>query len=86
MIVEFFPDGYIALSKELATGLHSGLEKKLGNHAMDDVDIKLAEIASHCSIVLNGTYTLEERNKLCFILAGRLEVLREIAPPQTILQ
>lgn len=86
MIIEFFPEGYIALNKELATGLHGGLERKLNNHAADDTDIKLAEIASHCSIVLNGAYTIEERDKLCFILAGRLEVLRELAPPQVILQ
>lgn len=86
MIIEFFPEGYIALNKELACGMHEGLCKKLNNHAVDDIDVKLAEIASHCSVVLDGTYTLEEREKLCFILAGRLEVLREIAPPQTILQ
>ena len=86
MIIEFFPSGYIALNKELATDLHAGLQRKLNNHAVDDTDIRLAEIASHCSVVLNGTYTIEERNKLCFILAGRLEVLREIAPPQVILQ
>ena len=86
MIIEYFPDGYNALSKELATGLHSGLEKKLSNHPVDEVDIKLAEIASHCSIVLNGTYTLEARDKLCFLLAGRLEVLRELPSAQVILQ
>lgn len=81
---EMFPEGYIALNKELATGLHPKLEKLLANHPADETDIKLAEIASYCSIALDATYTLAERDKLCFILAGRLEVLRELPPAQTV--
>ena len=81
---ELFPEGYIALNRELATRLHPKLEVLLKNHSVDDVDIKLAEIASYCSVVLDGTYTIEERDRLCFILAGRLEVLREIPDSQNI--
>lgn len=84
--IEFFPDGYIALNRELATGLHPKLEKLLEKHPADEVDIKLAEIALYCSVALDATYTLAERDKLCFILAGRLETLRELADPQIILQ
>ena len=75
-----FPEGYIALNKELASGFHSALEAKLANHPVDEVDIRLAEIATHCSVILDGIYTLAERDHLCAVLAGRLEVLREIAP------
>ena len=78
VILEFFPPGFIALQKELATGLHRELERKLANHGAAETELKLAEIAMHCSVVLNGTYTLEEREHLCYVLAGRLEVLREI--------
>ena len=82
---EFFPAGYIALNKELATGLHPKLEKLLANHRGEDlVDIRLAEIANYCLVALDATYTLAERDKLCFILAGRLEALRELPSPQTI--
>jgi len=84
--MEFFPEGFIALNKELATGLHKNLEVKLGNHPPHEVDTRLAEIADHCYVVLDGTYTLAERDKLCYILAGRLEVLRDVAPPEIILQ
>lgn len=77
-ILEFFPPGYISLQKELSTGLHKSLEAKLANHPPDELDMKLAEIAMHCSVVIDGTYTLEEREHLCWVLAGRLEVLREI--------
>jgi hypothetical protein len=85
MRFEMFPEGYQALNRELATGLHPKLEKLLANHRADDVDVKLAEIASYCQVILDGTYTLAERDKLCFILAGRLEVLREIPQSQNII-
>ena len=75
---EMFPEGFIALQKELATGLHPRLEKLLANHPADETDIKLSEIAAYCSVALDGTYTIAERDKLCFVLAGRLEVLREM--------
>jgi hypothetical protein len=73
-----FPEGYIALNKELATGLHSKLEQILSNYPSDEVDIRLARIAAYTGIVLDGVYTLAERDKLCFMIAGRLEVLREL--------
>lgn len=83
---EMFPEGYIALNKELATGLHPKLEKLLANHPADETDIKLAEIANYCLIALDATYTLAERDKLCFILAGRLEAMRELPAPTIVIQ
>lgn len=82
---EFFPEGFITLAQEIATGLHPKLEKLLANHPMEDVDVKLAEIAAYCSVALDATYTLAERDKLCYILTGRLEVLRELPNPGIIL-
>jgi hypothetical protein len=66
--------------------LHPQLEKLLANHPVNEWEIKLAEIAAYCGVLLNDTYHPEDLNKLGFILAGRLEVLREIAPAQTIIQ
>jgi len=83
--IEMFPDGYVALNKELATGYHPKLEALLAQHPATETDIRLSQIAVYCGVVLDGTYTLEERNQLCAILAGRLEVLREIIPAQTII-
>lgn len=85
MILEFFPDGLIALQKELATGFHPTLVQKLGNHRPEDWEIKIAEIALHCSVILDDTYQVEDLDKLGFILAGRLEVLREVIPAQNII-
>ena len=76
--LDFFPDGMVALNRELATGLHSTLEAKLANHPASEVEIRLAEIASHCSVLLDGVYGPEQISELCAILAGRLEVLREL--------
>ena len=77
---EYFPDGVIALNKELASGYHGALMQKLDNHPSAETEIRLAEIASHCSVVLNGVYGPAQIDELAAILAGRLEVLRELAP------
>lgn len=82
--IEMFPEGYIALNAELATGYHPKLGILLERQPVDEVDIKLAIIAHYCAILLDGTYTLEERDKLCHILVGRLQVLREFIPAQEI--
>lgn len=83
---EMLPEGYIALNKELATGLHPKLEAEFVRTELpiEDVDMRLSMISGYCGVVLDGTYTLEERDKLCFVLAGRLEALRE-APAGIIL-
>ena len=85
MIQVLLPEGLIALNVELATGLHPKLAARLANHPADEWEIKLAEIASYCAVVLDGTYSAEEIDRLGFILAGRLEVLRELPAPQTII-
>lgn len=85
MIIEMFPEGYQALNAELATGLHPKLEGLLGEHPVDEIDVKLSIIAHYCAILLDGVYTIEERDHLCHLLVGRLQVLREIPKAQTII-
>ena len=57
---QMFPEGYIALNRELSTGLHPKLEKLLQQQPADEIDIKLAQIAAYCSVILDGTYTIAE--------------------------
>lgn len=83
--IEFFPEGVILLNRELATGLHPKLEARLANHPADETEIRLAEIASYCGVVVNGVYEPDQIAELCAILSGRLEVLREIPVAQKIL-
>jgi hypothetical protein len=80
-----YPEGLIALNAEIATGLHPKLEARLSNHPAAEWEIKLAEIASYCSVVLDGTYAADQISELGHILAGRLEVLRELPRAQTII-
>lgn len=81
--IEMFPEGYILLNKELATGYHPKLEYNLSNYPVDEIDIRLATVATYCGIVMDGAYTLESRSELCAILAGRLEMLRDLAAKHT---
>ena len=83
-VVEMFTEGMILLNQELATGLHPKLEKLLANHPPNEWEIRIAEIASYCGVVLDDVYTKEDFNKLGAILAGRLEVLRELPPAEVI--
>lgn len=79
--IQMFPDGIIALNRELASGYHPTLARKLANHPADEVEVRLAEIAQHCSVALDGIYGSEQIDELSAILAGRLEVLRELVAP-----
>lgn len=77
VIVEFFPDGFIALNKELSSGYHSSLIPLLEGTPVDEIDEKIAKIAVYCGVILDGIYTVQERSILCSTLAGRLELLRD---------
>jgi hypothetical protein len=81
---EMFPEGFISLNRELATGLHPKLEHILSQQPVTEVDIRLSAIALYCGVVLDDTYTLADRDKLCYVLAGRLEVLRELPSSNTL--
>jgi len=88
MNVEIMPEGYILLAKELATGMHGTLEARLKAIPPDEWDEKIATISQHCGVVLDGIYSIQELSNLCAILAGRLQVLREVCSnmkPQIIL-
>lgn len=74
---ELFPQEYIDLNLELCTGFHPKLEKIIQGYPMDAMDIKLAQIAAYCEVMLDGDYTLESRRDLCRILKERLILLRE---------
>lgn len=72
--LEFFPESRIALSREVAE--HPPLLELLQKHPQAEFEIILAEIASYCEIVLDGTYSQEDLDKLCDILFKRLRAKR----------
>lgn len=74
---EFFPENYVALNKELYSQNHPKLQAIVSQYPADEVDIKLAQIAAYCEIMLDGAYQVMERDQLCKILLERLILLRE---------
>lgn len=83
--LHFFPEGVILLNKELATGVHPKLEAILSKHDSNDWELRLADIAAYCDVVIDSYFVDEDLNKLCAILSGRLQVLRELPAAQIIL-
>ena len=67
----YFPESVIELQKELLN--HPTLMERLGKHDMQEVEIKIAEIAAYCDVVLDGDYTNEMLETLCGILVQRLK-------------
>lgn len=76
-ILELFPLEMIDLNKELCSGYHPKLEAILGAYPANETDIKFAQIASYCQVVLDGIYTFEDKMKLARILTEKLILLRE---------
>ncbi len=84
-IFEIFPQEYIDLQKELSTDYHPKLQEVLAGIGYDDLDMKLAFIASYCEIMLDGDYDLDGRRQLCKILTERLILLRILPDAQKII-
>lgn len=76
--IKMFPQEFILLNKEIAN--HPELQRLLSNHETrkgeNEIEIKLAEIAKYCNVILDGTYDEESLTKLARILEQRLYLLR----------
>ena len=70
VVLEFFNPARIALAKEITN--HPKLIARLQKHPQAEFEILLAEIALYCEIVLDGDYTQDDLDKLCYVLLGRL--------------
>ena len=70
MRVEMFPQEVIDLNEEVAK--HPPLMDRLNNQENKDFYVLLAEVAAHCGIIMNDTYTPEMINKLCVMLKEEL--------------
>lgn len=85
IVFELFPQEYIDLQIELMRDDHQKICDIVAQFGVDDIDMKLAQIASYCEVMLDGVYTLENRIELCKILKERLILLREKKVGQIIL-
>lgn len=77
-VFELFPPEYIALNLELNNiHYHPKLAEILAKFPDDEIDMKLAQIASYCEVMMDGVYDLDSRIQLCRVLLERLKILRE---------
>lgn len=76
--VEILPEGYILLQKELSTSYHPKLQSILNGIGLQEIDERLIACATYAGIALDGFYTIQERSVLAAMIAGRLELLREL--------
>ena len=72
--LEFFSDSRIALNREVIE--HPTLCELLSKHPPQEFEIRLAEIAAYCDVVLDDWYTPADLDKLCDILWNKLREKR----------
>ena len=69
--LNLFPESYIALNAELNN--HPELCRLLANHPPQEFELRLAEIAAYCDVILDGNYTPDDLDKLCHFLWKKLK-------------
>lgn len=66
IIKEEFPPEFLALAREV------NYHPQLNLNPADDFEIKLAQIAAYCNVLLDGVYTWEDKLEICRRLTGIL--------------
>lgn len=79
--LEYFPPERIALMEEIYN--HPDLMEKLGDLALngvaaDEFEMRLAAVAAHCGVAMDGDYLQSDLTKLCDILVDKLRKKRTI--------
>ena len=73
--LNIFPEPFIQLNMEVVH--HPILMELLAAHPAHEWEIRLAQIAQYCEVILDGAYMPEEIERLCTILRNKLILLRE---------
>lgn len=73
--LNIFPDEMLLLSHELRN--HPKLCTLLANHPANEWEVMMVEIALYCDVIVDGSYTPEDMQRLAFILYKRLIEKRE---------
>lgn len=73
--LNFFPEPFIQLNLEIQH--HPILVELLAPHPAHEWEIRLAQIAQYCEVILDGQYMPEEVENLCSILIAKLVSMRE---------
>lgn len=73
--VNIWPDELIQLNRE--TQNHPKLQALLANHPSTEWEVKMAEIALYCEVIVDGDYMPEQMVQLAGILLRKLIERRE---------
>jgi hypothetical protein len=73
--LNFFPEPFTKLNLEIKH--HPVLVELLAAHPPNEWEIRLAQIAQYCEVILDGQYMPEDVEKLCTILFNKLILKRE---------
>jgi hypothetical protein len=71
MRLEFFPESYIQLGREIAH--HPKLVSLLQQQEANEFEIRIAVVAAYCEVMLDGLYSPKDLEKLADILLKRLQ-------------
>lgn len=69
--LSYFSPSRLALAKEIKN--HPELIRLLGNHPAAEFEVKLAEIATYCEVILDGDYSPHDLDGLCDLLVRKLK-------------
>lgn len=69
-ILEYFSDSRIALQQELQ--YHEELWPLIAKYPPQEFEMRIAEIAAYCEVILDGYYTVEDLDRLCEVLVKKL--------------
>lgn len=74
MKLQFLAPSYIALNEEI--GYHPPLVELLQAQEVHEFEVRLAQIAAYCEVILDGYYMPSELERLADILWNRLREKR----------
>ena len=69
--LEYFDPRMLALQEEVSH--HPQLMGLLAKHPPQEMEMRIAEIAAYCEVILDGYYTQEELAQLADILTRKLK-------------
>jgi hypothetical protein len=76
--LEFFSPERLALQQEIMLDDHAALWPLLAKYPASEFEMRMAEVAAYCDVVLDGYYSQQELDKLCDILVKKLREKRTL--------
>jgi hypothetical protein len=74
MYIEYIHPNFLHLQKEVLN--HPKLCEYIDKYKGGEMELKLAEIATYCNVIVDGDYSPDQLNELAGILTKRLQHIR----------